>query len=207
MVSELERDLLLDDIKQLYQQVKHTEVGQLEPAIIQTIEQASVKEIVNHKILDFDSDLASPDSSLIQSKEENVKPAINEPTYGILSTQHVTEQIITKAKSLNDVHNGEERSLNKQVIQKPKTTLNQQHSYKNLSSLIDLNKQHVFTQELFKGDTTAYTNAIKYINETTTVEQALEYIDTQLIPQYQWDRAAQSTKLLDKLVRQKFGLN
>ena len=72
--------------------------------------------------------------------------------------------------------------------------------------MIDFNKQYVLINELFKGDSQAFQTAVNQINDAPTIEVAFEYIKTELMPKYQWNGEMQSTRLFDKLVRQKFGM-
>ena len=111
-----------------------------------------------------------------------------------------------KPSSLNEVFTGEERSLNAMAGGDKKKALNDRIAGTDLNSLLDLNRKHVLTSELFGGDSQAFQTAIRRINESPTIEAAFEYIKTDLLPKYQWRGDMQSAKLFDKLVRQKFGL-
>jgi hypothetical protein len=121
--------------------------------------------------------------------------------------EFVQEEVKAKPSSLNEIFSGEERSLNQRASAGDKRpALNDQAGRKDLKSLIDFNKQYVLTNELFKGDSQAFQTAVKHINDAPTIEAAFEYIKTDLLPKYQWNGEMQSTRLFDKLVRQKFGV-
>jgi hypothetical protein len=112
-----------------------------------------------------------------------------------------------KVSSLNEVFSGTDKSINAvSGSGEKKRELNDRASHRDLKSLIDLNKQHVLTSELFKGDSAAFQSAISHINDSPTIEGAFEYIKTELLPKYKWNGDMQSARLFDKLVRQKFGV-
>jgi hypothetical protein len=75
-----------------------------------------------------------------------------------------------------------------------------------LKKLIDFNRQFVFIQELFGNDPKAYMEAINRLNTIQTIEEAVKYINQELVPKYNWNKDLQSLKLFDKIIRQKFGI-
>lgn len=75
-----------------------------------------------------------------------------------------------------------------------------------LKKLIDFNRQFVFIQELFGNDPKAYMEAINRLNAMQTIEEAVKYINQELVPKYNWNKDLQSLKLFDKIIRQKFGI-
>jgi hypothetical protein len=84
--------------------------------------------------------------------------------------------------------------------------LNERASESDLKKLIDFNRQYVFIQELFGNDPTAYTEAIHKINSSATLNEAIAYVNQQLIPRFNWNKEMPSVKLFDKILKQRFGL-
>ena len=223
-ISDIEKDILLGDLRDLYLLVK----GQVpaEKVIAQPVMEA--KQPVIEKAAKPVIEIAEPPvvekvivpEPVISPVVEEVKeinkeipvPAMEEkeePIQMVSKTLHYHEEAPAreaKKGSLNEVFVGEHKSLNTHLGGEKRSALNDRIASKDLKSLIDLNKQHVLTAELFKGDSAAFQSAIKHINSSTTIEAAFEYIKTELMPKYKWNGELQSTKLFDKLVRQKFGV-
>jgi hypothetical protein len=244
-ISEIERDILLGDLRELYllakgqapveqpvviipsvAEVKEVIVPVIEkveaPVIIEVVKQEPVivptpepvvevkPEVVPVAEVIKEVTIAPP---FVEVKKE-VAPVIaevkEEPVHLETKRIHYHEGSPVrgpKVSSLNEVYVGEEKSINTIVGgAEKKRVLNDHVAGKDLNSMLDLNKKHVLTNELFNGDSAAFQAAIAYINTSPNIETAFEYIKTQLLPVYQWKGDQQSTKLFDKLVRQKFGV-
>jgi hypothetical protein len=227
-ISEIDHDILLNDLRQLYSLVKAiSPVKSWDdkyegPAKLPSIRSAREKIVIGHA---EDTPAAAEKSTAI-----NEEPAIEKPLFAdtkiadAADALDVIEQadpvqapapvtIAEKEKtdkpaSLNEVFAGEERSLNSRLSSgSSKPALNDKHlGGKDLKSMIDFNKQYILTNELFKGDSNAFQTAISRINNAPNIEAAFEYIKTDLMPVYKWNGEMQSARLFDKLVRQKFGV-
>lgn len=230
-ISEIERDILLEDLRSLYllakgsvpvtqaiiEQPKATPV-ETKPVvpIYEEISEVIHIPVVEHKpVAEF---VIEQKPAMIETPVEIPEPAVDkkEPVQLTMQItpdppriQEFVQKEEVKAKpaaSLNDVYAGEERSLNERLSGDKRPALNDRAGLKDLKSMIDFNKQYVLTNELFKGDGQAFQTAISRINEAPTIEAAFEYIKTDLLPKYKWSGEMQSARLFDKLVRQKFGL-
>ena len=196
--SDLDRDMLLDDIKQLYHLVK----TQAPNTVVAKVE----KTIPKTEVIDTPPPPVAKTKPLIQSislsDEDTPTPPVEAEEIDPYDNMTRTSQQVA---SINDGHSKEEVSLNKKLSTEKKA-LNDHAASRNLKSLIDLNKQFVLTNELFNGDSAAFMDAINRIDECVAIEQAFVYIKDELLPVYHWSSADQATKLLDKLIRQKFGV-
>ncbi|MCW3126144.1 MAG: hypothetical protein JWO03_1802 [Bacteroidetes bacterium] len=222
-ISEIEKDILLGDLRELYTLVKGqnpvekpaitippvAEVHEaVAPSVVEKVEPVIVQEVKPEPVV-----VPAPEP-IIEIKKE--APAViaeeqkEEPIHLETKRIHYHEGSPVRGprtSSLNEVFVGEERSINTLVGgAEKKRALNDHIAGKDLNSMIDLNKKHVLTNELFQGDTVAFQAAISYINISPTIEVAFEYIKTELLPKYKWTGDMQATKLFDKLVRQKFGV-
>jgi hypothetical protein len=83
--------------------------------------------------------------------------------------------------------------------------LNERVAQGDLKKLIDFNRQFVFIQELFQNDAISYMKTIERINETEKIEDAILYLNNEIIHKYKWKPEQESVKLFEKIVRQKFG--
>ncbi|MBS1683753.1 MAG: hypothetical protein JSS76_03310 [Bacteroidetes bacterium] len=237
-LSEIERDILLADLRALYLLAKgdvtvpHTmsrepinDVESVPVVSVPVIEDvAPVVERVEpvlapvKPVIEFIND-----EPIIKKEQEAPKPEVK-PIVEVIEAPVKKEEEAIKLEtrrihyhegspvrgprpsSLNEVFTGEERSLNTIAGGEKKRALNDRIAGTDLNSLLDLNRKHVLTAELFGGDSQAFQTAIRRINESLTIEAAFEYIKTDLLPKYQWKGDMQSAKLFDKLVRQKFGV-
>lgn len=233
-ISEIERDILLADLRALYLLAK----GDVTTPVITVRESATVSEQVLpveeiKPVIERNTPVVeAPVKPVIEfiKEEPIVEKVLDAPK---MEVNPVAEQVVVPVKkteepiqletrrihyhegspvrgpkpsSLNEVFTGEERSLNAMAGGDKKRALNDLIAGTDLNSLLDLNRKHVLTNELFDGDSQAFQAAIRRINESPTIEVAFEYIKTDLLPKYQWKGDMQSAKLFDKLVRQKFGL-
>lgn len=207
-IREIERDILLQDLRSLYLLVKGSA-----PVKEQAIEQAVPVVIASKPIQEEVVVVPVPElkpapvvEDTVSKEEQVILFAQKEPEPVVVPEPVRNEEPKSKAGSLNDIFAGEERSLNERLSGDKKPALNDQAARKDLKSMIDFNKQYVLTNELFKGDSQAFHAAIARINNSPTIESAFEYIKTDLLPRYNWSKEMQSARLFDKLVRQKFGL-
>jgi len=208
-ISEIERDILLDDLRSLYLlakgnvPVKHVMIEQPKAAVIETQPVIAAKEeVIIPPVIE-----QKPIEVIVPKEEPKQVVVAKEPEPVRIAEVITQEETKVKPASLNEIFAGEEKSLNERHSSTDKRpALNDHAVRKDLKSMIDFNKQYVLTNELFKGDSHAFQTAISRINDAQTIEAAFEYIKTDLIPKYQWNGEMQSARLFDKLVRQKFGV-
>ena len=231
IISEIDRDILLADLRDLYLIAKgHTPAvkAATEQSRIEEVKMDEVREIIApvvEKIEPVIAPVITPEAVIIPEPvvqvvappvpevKKEIPPASpvekEEPVQLEIKRIHYHEGSPVrgpKINSLNEVFVGEEKSLNSAMGGEKKRALNDIVPGKDLNTMLDLNKKHVLTNELFGGDSKAFQAAISYINSSPNIETAFDYIKTQLLPVYQWKGDQQSTKLFDKLVRQKFGV-
>ena len=214
-ISEIERDILLEDLRSLYLLVKGNVAKPIQPVVI---EQPKVEDVAKPVVKIIEEPVAPVEEEKpvevpvvaevkVEEKFEAVQP-VQQSRPEPIHIEFVKEEPKVKTgSSLNEIFAGEEKSLNTKLSgEKKPSALNDHVLHKDLKSMIDFNKQYVLTQELFKGDGQAFNAAITHINDVQTIEDAFEYIKTELMPKYNWKGDMQSARLFDKLVRQKFGL-
>ena len=73
----------------------------------------------------------------------------------------------------------------------------------NLIHAIGINEKFLFTKELFNDDTQAYLNAIEKLNGFNTLDEAREYIDTELKPAYNWEDESEAASALSNLIEKR----
>jgi hypothetical protein len=207
-LHDIERDALLADIRELYHRVKTLNVPSpvvtpvietrvapsIEPVVeipvVPTID--PIVEVVHHTPVVAAAIVTPVQEQRLEHQVEVQAPVTSQPVKGA----SINETKATDKASLNDLVAG---NISSKVI-------NDKASKGDLGALLDLNKRHVLTRELFGGDSHALDQAIAHINSAGSVQLAFDYIKHTLIPSYQWDTQSQSVRLFDKLVRQYYGI-
>lgn len=73
-----------------------------------------------------------------------------------------------------------------------------------LKNAIGINDKFQFIQELFRGDKTMYERSIKTINESTSLQEAVYWIERELKIKLGWNESDQLVKHFYSLVRKRF---
>jgi hypothetical protein len=203
-VSKLECDLLKQHLRNLYDEVDalcDEPQTQKEPVA----ETLSKRPVIR------------PNDNLLMKEEPVVKKAVEPVKEEVITEKPVAKLIIKKAEpvveknaqtisgSINE-NIKSTGSLNEKLKTSSAVEMHKKLATKPLKELIDLNKKFVLLNELFKGNTEAYTAAITHIDTLADHETAQTFITTQLITNYAWDESKQSTRMFLKLVKMKFGV-
>lgn len=215
-LSAMERDLLLQYIRSLYEEIyfcNSSPVNEQSPVdILTTLQKESLQ----------------PEALLLKKQPEvqmpavtDVKQLVTEQIAAFEIRQEQTTEGTTDIPPVAEVPDFEGKpkaqvvkSINERIA--PPSTLNEKikpaseeihkkFASRPLKELIDLNKRFVFINELFRGDSASYTEVIQHIDSLTGYSEAEAYIQRQLIQPMQWDMATQSARLFMKLVKQRFG--
>ena len=170
-LSEIDRDIALSDIRELYLAVK----GKREEPFVQKISPAKQEPkseplpevvftapatIVEEKREPEESKPViatsiiepviqkQPEPEVKQPDPEVVPPALVQPVIS-LEAEPKKEPVINATSSLNEGFAEDDLSLNKRLSSSQRPALNDHASRKDLKSMIDLNKKFVLTNELF----------------------------------------------------------
>jgi len=206
-LPEIERDILLDDLRVLYALLKQTDVvakKEIEMATIlpQDTIKEEVLEVETKEEIIAQEPVLSPPLRLQEEVIISVEEVIHPRQIKIPETQ------VKVAMPLNEIFSAKEQSLNEKLSPvELKKALNDQVVSNDLKSLIDFNKQIAITRELFGGDAAAYALAISKINSLSDIQQAFNFVTNELMVQFKWDKESQTVRLFDKLLRQKFGIS
>ncbi|MFN8310088.1 MAG: hypothetical protein U0T73_09005 [Chitinophagales bacterium] len=192
--SELERDLVLQKIRDLYSLIKNEM-----PAVASASFQQQTPNVIA-----IEEPSKKMESEVSQKVTETVIPEIEKPVMEKIEELQPKISPIEKEKSasLNDRFSNPSTPLHEQI--QKSTGLNDRFVPGDLKALIDLNKQVVLTNELFKGNGAAFMKAVTQLNQSASYDQALA-IASILQQEMVWNKDSQAARLLDKLLRQKFG--
>jgi hypothetical protein len=234
-LSEIERDILLEDLRKIYLLAKGATPVKEEKVVVKPAEEmpAEVTPVISEPAVHIQeqkpivyeepkpepAQISRPEPVIefvmeqrpVTPREEPVAEKKEQVQLTMQMKEEPVIEIVEKevsrpAASLNESFGGAERSLNERLSAAKGHALNDMVVRRDLKSMIDFNKQYVLTNELFKGDSQAFNTAISRINEAPNIEAAFDFIKKELLPKYKWSGEMQSARLFDKLVRQKFGL-
>lgn len=103
---------------------------------------------------------------------------------------------IQTSKSINDIHSSSPQiSLADQFGQQPIIDLKKE---------IGINERYLMTENLFSGDSEAFTNAITQLNQLNNHNDALDYLKKELSKKYNWNLKSNHVKRLFKLVERRY---
>lgn len=103
---------------------------------------------------------------------------------------------IKTSRSINDIHSSSPQiSLADQFGQQPIIDLKKE---------IGINERYLMTENLFSGDSEAFTNAITQLNQLNNHNDALDYLKKELSKKYNWNLKSNHVKRLFKLVERRY---
>lgn len=73
-----------------------------------------------------------------------------------------------------------------------------------LTVAIGLNQKFRFIKELFKGDSSAYNEAVKALNQCDNLEEAQHQVKNELMKSYEWDEEDQVTMTFLNLIERRY---
>jgi hypothetical protein len=182
-LSSLEHDLLMQHLRDLYEELRLIRDGNAKPNEKEPEETIEPVAMI--------PDIKPIEVPIVKSKEPVAMKTEDKPS----STSKV---------SLNEVIQTPD-SLHSKLKSTSAREIHHKLSTKPMKELIDLNKRYVVISELFKGDADACAKAIEQIDSSENYASAETYVRSTLFPAYQWKESSETVKLFLSLVKQKFG--
>jgi hypothetical protein len=229
-VERIEYDILLKNIAKLYELLQDIRVDAVDIRITEpAFEDIPVKEeiIESHqpeeillKIMPevqnpvfVLNDVGSETETTAVKEEKKQEPVVETKIPEVqlsakpeIKQEHPAVQVKETAKT--SINEGFKSSggLNESLSNKPAAEINRKLASTNLKELIDLNKRILFVNDLFNGDANFYAKAIDELNSCDTYEKAYTNY-TWFAEQMHWKPELQATRLLLKLIKQKFNVD
>lgn len=217
-LSLLEIDLLKQHLRDLYDVVSDMSITgdntsnskpEVKPAV--TVTKRTLNP--NQNILLNEEPVVKKEKELLvitpttAEKEFEATPTIIEPVKQkkeepVVKAEVKQKETVSKSSINESVESVS--SLNEKVKSGSKE-VHRKLSTKPLKDLIDLNKKFILLNELFKGNSEAFSAAIRHIDSVADYAAAEAFIKTELHTNYFWDESSQSVRMFMKLVKQKFG--
>ncbi|NQY66320.1 MAG: hypothetical protein HRT72_01135 [Flavobacteriales bacterium] len=132
---------------------------------------------------------------VVESKEEPTQDVVKEALSEIIS--EVEKEVSSNGKSLHEKIQGDNSSNS--VVDKL-----QSKSILSIAKSIDLNDSFVFISELFSGDKEKYNNSIEHLDSLAEKREAIDYVNTYLATEHNWDSEAESTIKFKGLIDRRY---
>lgn len=189
--SKLEKDLLKQYLRELYEAIDSVDVKEEEPVLEQPVVEVKKEEAIQPEVLIATvSPVVEPEKEVKPRVKEEVKPV----TDSVLSSVKVSiNEVVKPGASLNERVKGAGKEIYEHISTKP------------MKDMIDLNRRFVFVKDLFGGDSDAMAKAVAHIDSLEDYDAAFDYCSQVISVSNKWDEKAQPVKLFYKLVKQKFG--
>ena len=188
-LSKLELDLLLQSLRDLYAELDAVRNAASDGKLEVTITKRSLNP--NENVL-IKEPLIKKEEPVVIPTLKVEKPISDEPAQKQITKSSINESV-QSSSSLNERLKAESKEVHKKLSTKP------------LKDLIDLNKKFILQNELFKGNSEAFSAAVQSIDLLDEYSLAEKFI-LKLQTENNWGATSQSTSLLVKLVKQKFGI-
>ncbi len=211
-LTSIERDLIKSKLLSLYERVSVSNYVQTPvaptiahstpPVVEEQKAEARTLPIEEIKATKIVETVSAPEITM-ETITESVEVEMTTPEVEKVATQEIHTP--PSPSSLVDRLSETDNSLMGKFTTSSKG-LNDNVTEGDLKKLIDFNRQFVFIQELFGNDPKAYMEAINRLNAMQTIDEAVLYINQELVTKYNWNKDLQSLKLFDKIIRQKFGI-
>ena len=151
--------------------------------------------VILQHLVDKNNELNTQED-LNQKVEENQINLIDVIVEEEAKAEITEKKEIKTSKSINDIHSSSPQiSLADQFGQQPIIDLNKE---------IGINERYLMTENLFSGDSEAFTNAITQLNQLNNHNDALDYLKKELSKKYNWNLKSNHVKRLFKLVERRY---
>lgn len=218
-IPQLELELILSKIKKLYEKSiifnyinqHHIEDNDdhEEPVIPAALEEVKEDEL-NKKISDeniTNKQLKEPEELLADNLEQKQTEIVEEikheeQTIDISTQEKVAIEVNNKISeavnlSLND-------KLSKQVADVSLLSKLRKKPVEDLVKSIGINERYLFTKELFKGNSEAFIQHVRAVNSVNSYEEAQQYLEKEVIPNFNWDANNPAVNEFLDLVQRRF---
>ncbi len=123
------------------------------------------------------------------------------------TNRHATASLFDDAPTIADKFQGAPTLHDKITTTKEDKSIAdklQKNPIADLKTAIGINQKFAFINELFDGDSNSYNTAIEKINSFTEHQQAVSFIETELVPVYGWTPDGESYAQLQELISRRF---
>ncbi len=205
-IPQIEIDLILSDIRDLYERYYNLNQRQIEnEAIEKALSRKENETIEEVNIRGEKNDSTIP---LKVVKNEEVNDVIEKQLAKEIKTEvPVSDLTPSKQKIVAEKFKDDTSSINDKIaLNKADTSMASklnEHPITDIRKGIGINDKFLFIKELFKGNTTDYDATINKINTFTSSFEAKEYMASQK-SKYNWDEQSDAYLDFNRLIERKF---
>ncbi|HEC43230.1 MAG TPA: hypothetical protein ENI20_10415 [Bacteroides sp.] len=203
-LPSIEKDIILRDIRLLYEAVKNLEIA---PVVIPDVKPSQPESVPGEMETVSESPVPEPEITVpeeeILAKEQSTveeKPTVTaepektEPAVKPAEPATLGDKFKSDKKFINESLAGNKQDVGSKIQSTP---------INNIGSALGINDRFKLINDLFKGDKDSFQNTIGVLDGASNFNEAFNYITTS----FDWDMEEDSVQLLLELVRRKFIVN
>jgi len=206
MIPKIERDILLDAMRDLYEKILAMPVSKQNiietEKTVSTKKEPSVAENQQDERIEFIDE--NPSDDFATAKTPQINEVIKAHEKDDIQTKSTEEKQKEKIKTLAEKFQGDRQSVYESLSEKsPKQNISTKLQSKPISDIaasIGVNDKFKLIKELFSGDADSYRKTIDILNNSSNFNEAFNYISTN----FNWDMEDGSVQYILDLVRRKF---
>lgn len=217
-IPQLELELILSKIKKLYEKsIVFNYVNQhhldeweeheepiIPAAVDELAEFVQASPVIEETVVE---ETKAPEELLINIQlEETVdlkeEIKIKEKPIEISSQEKVAIEVNTKISEAGNVSLNDK--LSKQVADVSLLSKLRKKPVEDLVKSIGINERYLFTKELFKGNSEAFMQHVRAVNAVNSYEEAQQYLEKEVIPNFNWDANNPALNEFLDLVQRRF---
>lgn len=218
-IPQLELELILSKIKKLYEKSivfnyvnqyhldewEEQEVPVIPAALEEVLDNDEIEEIsVQDEVVE---ETKAPEELLINIQVEEKTEIVEEikqeeQTIEISTQEKVAIEVNTKISEALNLSLNEK--LSKQVADVSLLSKLRKKPVEDLVKSIGINERYLFTKELFKGNSEAFMQHVRAVNAVNSYEEAQQYLEKEVIPNFNWDANNPAVNEFLDLVQRRF---
>ena len=192
-VPSIEVDLILEKIRQLYDNVRNLNSYSPDSSQTPPVE----KQEIHHP--EKETIVAPATEPVAQPSQEPVTESVPEQ-----APESVPGKTKQEPKILADKYTGGQKYINETLTQNGNkqdiTSKLQSKPIKDIKSSLGINDRFTLIKELFNGDKDSFENTMGILDDAGNFNEAFNYINTS----FEWDMEDEAVQMLLDLVRRKF---
>lgn len=205
-VSSIEVDIILGEMRTLYEEVKNLNTSAPDPSGKETAAEPPFEKAVEDEELrgtEITDEEAGPEG-VETEKADTAGPVSHEKVSG--KTDKIRKTVPSKKSPepaiLADKYKGDKKFINESLAGKKEDISSkiQSKPIPSINSALGINDRFKLINDLFNGDKDSFQNTIGILDGASNFNEAFNYISSS----FEWDMEEDSVQFLLELVRRKF---
>lgn len=189
-ITPIDKDLLLQRLREVYQQVLDWEalLPDVEP-VSEEVNDTSGDDIIEEKNdADNDKEIIPPAENVVPEPQNEIPP-VNEVDKNEVVNDNASPDLFSSEKDVSEGSTSVEDKI-------------RQHKIEDLKKAIGINEKFQMINQLFEGDIKEYTLAIGAINEAVDKDEAIAKLD-ELQEKYHWNIESEAFEMIKSLTERR----